>query len=56
MCPTCKSKELRASHKRWSDFFALLIKAKPVRCRHCESRSYEWPWMRDLTGGKLLRR
>lgn len=56
MCPTCQSKDLRASHKRWSDFFALLIKAKPVRCKRCDSRSYEWPWMRELTGGRLVRR
>jgi hypothetical protein len=56
MCPTCRSHELRKSHKRWIDFFALLMKAKPVRCRHCENRSYDWPWMRDLPGGKVVRR
>ena len=56
MCPTCGSKEMRDSHKRWSDFLALMIHARPVRCRHCEIRSYEWPWMRDLIGGRLQRR
>jgi hypothetical protein len=56
MCPTCLSKELRDSHKRWSDLFALLIFAKPVRCRRCDNRSYDWPWMRHLAGGRLVRR
>jgi hypothetical protein len=56
MCPTCLSKELRVSRKRWTDFLALLIRAKPVRCLHCDNRSYSWPWMRHLTGGRLVRR
>jgi DNA-directed RNA polymerase subunit RPC12/RpoP len=56
MCPTCRSRDMRESHRRWTDFLALMMKAKPVRCKHCESRSYAWPWMRDLGGGKLVRR
>ncbi len=56
MCPTCRSREMRDSQKRWSDFFVLLFKVKPVRCRQCDTRFYQWPWMRDLNGGKLLRR
>jgi DNA-directed RNA polymerase subunit RPC12/RpoP len=56
MCPRCQSKDLRASHPTWRDFLARLMKARPVRCRHCDHRSYEWPWLRDLTTGKLVRR
>lgn len=56
MCPACNSKDLRVSHKRWTDVFALLLRARPVRCRHCDCRSYEWPWTRDWFGRKLARR
>ena len=54
MCPACGSKDLRHSQKRWTDFFALLVNGQPVRCQHCDNRSYTWPWMRGLSGGKMV--
>ena len=41
-CPHCSSYELRRSHLRWWDYplFALLL--RPMRCRLCDRRSYQF--------------
>jgi hypothetical protein len=39
-CPFCDSTRLRNSRFRFEDAAQLLILRLPVRCRHCQERSY----------------
>lgn len=44
MCPLCHSKRVRRSRRRAFDFLFLLFRIKPMRCRSCSFRYYQWPW------------
>ena len=44
MCPLCHSMKVRRSHRQPLDFLLLVLRAKPMRCRTCSYRFYQWPW------------
>jgi hypothetical protein len=44
MCPLCSSKRVRRSHRRILDFLLGAFGGKPMRCRTCSHRYYQWPW------------
>jgi hypothetical protein len=40
MCPECSSSSFRLSRFRLKDVERLLLLQYPVRCRHCQRRTY----------------
>jgi len=52
MCPLCHSKKVRRSHRQPIDLLAVLLMAKPMRCRNCSHRYYRWPW-NEVEGSAL---
>jgi hypothetical protein len=45
MCPKCRSKNARRSYPKLWDFPFLVLQARPMRCKICDYRYYQWPWM-----------
>jgi hypothetical protein len=44
MCPQCHSKKVRRSYPKMWEFVFLIFLGRPMRCRTCDFRFYNWPW------------